>query len=312
MPTTYSALATSRVLITGAAGFLGSHLCERLHQCGAEIHAVSRFDRGAPADGMRWVRSGFDSADEVRRVLRTVRPDIVYHLGGHVTADPDLCNILPAFSSLLASTVHVLLHATELGCRCIVLAGSFTEPGDAAGVPGSPYAAAKWGGSMYARMFRALYRTPVVTARVFMTYGPRQKTDKVVPHVVTTLLRGEAPRLSSGALATDWVYVDDVIEALLTVAVVPAAVGEEIDIGTGTLTTTREVIGKIVDIMKTDVRPQFGTVPDRPMELVRAADVNRTAHLLGWRATTSLDSGLARTIAWHRQQIAGGQEASGR
>src|SRR6185436_11980095 len=159
------------------------------------------------------------------------------------------------------------------------------------------YAAAKWGGRMYARMFRALYQTPVVTARVFMTYGPRQKTEKVVPHVVTALLRGEAARLSSGALAADWIYVDDVIEALLTIAVTPAAVGEEIDIGTGTLTTTREVVGKIVEIIKAEVRPQFGAVPDRPMERVRAADVKRTAQLLGLRATTSLDSGLARTIA---------------
>ena len=293
----------SRVLVTGASGFLGAHLCDRLLSRGAEVHGVSRIDRTAATTGMRWLRSDFDSEAEVERVLRTVRPDVIYHLAGRVTAAPDVLHVLPTFSSLLASTVHVLLRATELGCRRIVLAGSFTEPTDAAGVPGSPYAAAKWCASVYARMFRALYETPVVVARTFMTYGPRQHESKVIAYVISSLLSGRAPRLSSGALIADWIYVDDVIDGLLAAATAPAAVGEEIDLGTGRLASVREVVDAIVDIVQPAVRPQFGVLPDRPRETARAADVARSETALGWRATTPLHTGLARTIAWQRRQL---------
>ena len=105
------ALAASRVLVTGAAGFLGSYLCRRLHEGGAEVHAVSRSDPRGDAEGVCWLRSSFDDTGEVDRILRTVRPDVIYHLGGYVTAAPDITHVLPTFSSLLASTVHVLVQA---------------------------------------------------------------------------------------------------------------------------------------------------------------------------------------------------------
>ena len=296
--------APSRVLVTGASGFLGTHLCDRLLSSGAEVHAVSRIDRDAGSTGMRWQCSDFDSEVEVARVLRAVRPDVIYHLGGHVTAAPEVTHVLPTFSSLLASTVHVLLRATELGCRRIILAGSFTEPVDAGGVPGSPYAAAKWCASAYARLFRALYGTPVIVARTFMTYGPRQHESKVIPHVISSLLGGRAPRLSSGARVADWIYVDDAVDGLLAAAAAPAAV-KEIDLGTGRLTSLREVVDMIVDILRPAVQPEYGALPDRPHETARAADVERSQTLLGWRATTTLHSGLERTIAWQRRQPAG-------
>ena len=300
-----SSLSSSKVLVTGAAGFLGSHLCDHLGQCGAEVHGVSRLDREGGAEGIRWLRSAFDSADEVDRVLRRVRPDVVYHLGGHVSAAPEIDHVLPTFSSLLASTVYVLLRGTELGCRRIVLAGSFTEPSGGVSVPSSPYAAAKWCSSAYARMFRELYQTPVVVARTFITYGPRQKETKVVPYAVSSLLRGLPPRLSSGTLAADWIYVEDVISGLIAAATVPEAVGKEIDLGTGTLVSLREVVERIVGIVKPSVQPQFGAFRDRPGVQGRAADVERSWALLGWRATTPLATGLERTIAWHRRQLEG-------
>lgn len=298
-----SPLAASRVLVTGASGFLGSHLCDRLREHGAEVHAVSRSEPGPRREAVRWWPSPFDSPGEVDRVLRAIRPDVVYLLGGHVTAAVEISQVLPTFSSLLANTVYALQRVTELGCRRIILAGSFTEPFDTAGVPGSPYAAAKWCASAYARMFRALYETPVVVARTFMTYGPRQQETKLIPHVVSSLLRGEPPRLGSGALEADWIYVDDVIDGFLAAAIAPSAVGEEIDLGTGTLASIREVVGRIVGILQPGVQPQFGALRDRPRELVRAADTERSCALLGWRATTPLAIGLERTIAWHRRQL---------
>jgi nucleoside-diphosphate-sugar epimerase len=302
-----STLATSRVLVTGAAGFLGAHLCARLTALGAEVHGVSRSERRG-SDGMRWWLSPFDDGHEVTRVLSAIRPAVIYHFSGHVTASPELGHVAPSFESLLASTVHTLVWATEHGAR-VVLAASATEP--VAGVPGSPYAAAKACANVYARMFHQLYRTPVVVTRPFWVYGPGQRDTKVVPYVITSLLRGQSPRLSGGTLEADWVYVDDVIEGFLGAGVADAALGEEIDLGTGTLVSVRGVVEQIVEIMRPSARPEFGALPDRPSEVVRAADVERARMLLGWRATISLAAGLGRTVAWHRQQLPGAARGAG-
>ena len=296
-----AALHGSRVLVTGASGFLGSHLSERLLRCGADVVAVSRGAPAAADKGIRWLCSAFDSAGEVTHVLRTVRPDVIYHLSGHVTAAGDVRHVLPTFASLLASTVHVLLAATELDCRRTVLAGSLTEPSRPAEIARSPYAAAKSCASAYARMFHALYATPVVVARTYMTYGPSQHPSKVVAHAVSAFLEGRAPRLTSGALRADWIYVDDVIDGMLAAGAVPGATGAEVDLGTGALTSVREVVALIAALLRSPIEPVFGALPDRPDEPVRAADTERAAAVLGWRAATPLTTGLERTIDWHRR-----------
>jgi nucleoside-diphosphate-sugar epimerase len=294
-------LAGRRVLVTGASGFLGSNLCDRLQASGADVHGVSRFARAA-ADGMRWWRSDFGDPQEIERILRAVRPDVVYHFGGFVKSLWDVGQVLPTFDSLLASTVQLLVHATELGSCRVVLASAYTDPLDNSAAPVTPYAAAKWCMTAYARMFHELYQTHVVVTRPFMTYGPHEQPFKMIPSVVTSLLDGRAPRLTNGSLAADWIYIDDVADGLLLAATAPAAVGAEIDLGTGNLTTVREVVGMILGIMQPSVQAEFGALPDRPREQVRAADVERTAALIGWRAQTSLAAGLEKTIAWHRSR----------
>jgi nucleoside-diphosphate-sugar epimerase len=295
-------IAGRKVLVTGASGFLGSHLCERLLKNGAYVHGVSRSQRESEAENMRWWRSSLDDVDEVRRVVRAVAPDVVFHLAGHVTAAPDMENVMPTFSSLLASTVHLLLAATELGCRRIVLIGSVDESTADDTASSSPYATAKFCGSVYGRMFRDLYDAPVVITRTFMTYGPRQRESKIIPYVVSSLLRGESPRLSNGLRVGDWIYVDDVIDGMMDVATIPNAPDEVVDLGTGNLTSVRQVVAKIVDLLQPCAEPEFGALADRPDEPGAAADVERSWSLLGWRASTPLETGLERTIAWHRRQ----------
>ena len=166
-------LEGATVLVTGARGFLGRHLCSGLQQRGALVHRASRSAPAEPTAASRWWRVDLEDARATQELLAAVRPDLIVHLAGRVSAAPAFDLVLPTFQSLLASTVNILIAATELGSGRLIVPGSLEEPVGAAAevAPTSPYAAAKWGASAYARMFHRLYGTPVVVARLFMTYG---------------------------------------------------------------------------------------------------------------------------------------------
>jgi nucleoside-diphosphate-sugar epimerase len=297
-------LAGARVLVTGGAGFVGHHLCRRLSALNLELYATSRHDRPRPAGGPLWWQADMADLDAARRVFSEVRPHVVFHLSGMTGAHVDRERVLPAFHSLATSTVNVLLLASELGCQRVVLFGSLNEPVAAMGqdvlIPGSPYAAAKWVASAYGRMFHALYGTPVVNLRPFMGYGPGQAREKLIPSVALSLLEGASPRLSSGRGRGDWVYIDDVVEAAIIAAATPGIEGQSFDIGTGTLVSQRALVEQLVAVIGTSIVPEFGALPDRPREQERVADTGPALERLGWRATTSLEDGLRKTVAWYR------------
>jgi UDP-glucose 4-epimerase len=297
-------LSDLRVLVTGGGGFIGRHLCRRLCDEGSEVHATSRNQQQIAGNGPIWWQADMADLTTARRVLATIRPNIVFHLAGSVGAVPNLDLVLPTYHSLLTSTVNVLVAATEFDCRRIFLIGSFTEPkaGEVEPTPQSPYGAAKWMGSAYGRMFYSLYQTPVVNLRPFMTYGPGQASSKLVPFVVLSLLRGAAPRLSSGRTKADWVFIADVIEAFVRAATAPGIDGKSIDLGTGNLISIRAVVERLVKFTGSHLRPVFGALPDRPGENEVAANTSTASELLRWSANTSLESGLRQTVEWFKAE----------
>jgi nucleoside-diphosphate-sugar epimerase len=154
----------------------------------------------------------------------------------------------------------------------------------------------------FARMFHLLYATPVVIARVFMSYGPGQRIDKLVPHVIRSLLLGKAPKVSSGRRMVDWIYVDDVVRGLLLAGDRAGIEGDEFDLGSGRLVSVREVVEQLVRATGSTVAAQFGAMPDRPHEIERRADAATTRARIGWQAEISLEDGLQRTVDWYRVQ----------
>jgi UDP-glucose 4-epimerase len=297
---------TGRALVTGATGFLGTHLCNRLLESGAEVHAVSRSDRAEP--DLTWHRADVTDIEAVRRLVGTVSPDVIYHLASRVTGSRDVSEVVPTLRANFESTVGVLLGAAECECRRIVLAGSMEEPEPGSGVPGSPYAAAKMAASAYARLFHSTYGLSIVNLRVFMVYGPGQlDLTKLVPYTITSLLSGTAPLLGSGDRPVDWVYVDDVVDGILAAAAAPGGDdGASIDIGSGAFVTIRGMVEKIADRIASDAEPRFGSRPDRPGESVVAANLARARDVLGWAPQTPLTKGLDATVAWYGARAAEG------
>lgn len=294
-----------RILVTGASGFIGSHLCLRLCREGAEVHAVYRSQQPADLGDQHWWQADLADLDQVRKIIRETRPQLVFHLAGYVKGAPDLEHVLPSFQNSLQSTVNLLISSVESRCR-IVLTGSLTEPEEEKGerFPSAPYAAAKWASSGYARMFHALYNLPVVIARVFMVYGPDQRDlSKLIPYVTLCLLLGKSPKISSGKRLVDWIYISDVVDGLLALAQASGADGATLDLGSGSLVSIREIVQQLALLIDRRANVEFGALSDRPLEPTRTAQTAETFARIGWQPQVPLREGLERTVNWYREAL---------
>jgi nucleoside-diphosphate-sugar epimerase len=275
-------------------------------QEGAIVHAVSRRPPVVAGD-VRWEQCDLSDHEATRDLIHRVRPDIVLHLASEVSGGRELQLVLRMLRANLLAAVNVMLACAEIGCSRAVLAGSMEEPdaNDLDAVAQSPYAVAKWGALAYARHLHALHALPVVHLRVFMVYGPGQlDLRKLVPYVTVSLLRGRAPQLGSGQRAVDWIFVDDVVDAFIRAAVMPALEGRSLDVGSGRLITTRDLVLRLSAIVGGNARPAFGAIPDRPLERSRVAHPNASMEAMGWHPATALDDGLAQTVAFYRSNLA--------
>jgi len=295
-----------RVLVTGATGLIGTHVL-RVLPVGAEMVAVSRTPRRDGGGRVRWRVCDLTQPGSAADLVASVRPDIVIHLAGAVRGDRSLEAVGPTLHANLVATVELLEAATRASCHRIVLSGSQLEEPAAGGhdaIPPSPYGASRWASSAYGRMFQAVFGTPVVILRPQYVYGPGQRTTFLIPHVISALLDGRNPQLSAGERMLDCVYAEDVAHAYVAAADAPGVEGDTIDIGSGSQTSVRRIVELIVEYVGAGTgRPIFGALPQRPLEQFVQTDVDETARVLGWRATTGLEEGLRRTVDWYRAQL---------
>lgn len=288
-------LAGLSILVTGASGFLGSHLTSALLSKGAAVHAVSRAARAPTNDGVRWWQADLADLVAVRRLFESTGPNVVYHLSSLSSARTSLDLVTATLYAEVVSSVHMMTAAVENAVGCIVLPASVEEslPGEPAS---SPYGAAKSATREYAAMFHRTYGLPVVSARVHMGYGPGQDPGKLLPSVIRTLLDGGSPSIQSGSRELDWVYVSDVADGFVRIAETDGIGGELVEIGTGVVTSIRRLVETVRDLIDPSRAVHFGSSNDRKHERSRLPDVDTMARLTGWRSEVGLVDGLTRTI----------------
>lgn len=297
-------LSGKKVLVTGASGFIGTRLCEALLEKNAEVHGIYNLSTDSTKDlNIHWRQCDLSDFKATKTILNEVKPDIIFHLASHVAGNRNIKLVLPTFKGNLASTVNLLTVSTEIGCKKIVISGSMEEPDSNKNenkVPSSPYAASKWASSYYARMFHALYNTPVTIARLFMVYGPGQKDlSKLIPYTILTLNKNEAPNFTSGSRQIDWIYIDDVVNGLLTISCTPNLEGQTIDLGTGVTFSIKKIVNQIISTMQSHIKPNFGSLQDRPMENSPVANIKDTFSKINWKPNTPLAKGIQQTIKWY-------------
>ena len=289
-----------KVLVTGATGFIGSHLVENLASLGGNVFGLTRSNKKCnPVQNIQVDMTDYSS---LRKALHLVQPEIVFHLAGLVDTRQDIHLVLPTMQNNLIGTVHLLTILKEIGSERIVVLGSSEEPDVfcPGGAPYSPYAASKDAITAYCKLFAAIFNIPVIVARPFMTYGPRQAAEKFIPYSIISLLMKSAPKVSSGKRICDLIFIDDMVAGLLKIGASKLLNGDVVDLGTGKGTSLRSVLELLVELINPDLVPAYGEIPDRLGEYPQIADTTKARSFFDFQSSWSLRDGLAATIEWYR------------
>ena len=309
--------AGKRVLVTGAGGFIGSHLAERLVSEGADVRALVHYnsngscgwlDRSPARARMSVVAGDVRDPDRVRAVIAD--REFVFHLAALIGIPYSYETPLAYVRTNIEGTVNVLQAARAEACERVVLTSTSEVYGTARYVPideahplqgQSPYSASKIGADKLAESFHAAYGMPVTTVRPFNTYGPRQSARAVIPAIISQALLSPEIRLGNLESTRDMTYVDDTVDGFLKVAASREAIGQAHNLGTGKDHSIRDIATRILRILGIEKPIVLDAVRVRPgaseVERLRS-DPSRTHKLTGWAANVELDDGLARTIRW--------------
>lgn len=300
-------------LVTGGAGFIGSHLVDALVVRGHEVRVLDDLSTGS-ADNLAWVRDQVvfvrgDVAElaDVRGVMEGV--EVVYHQAALATVPRGLADPLAVHRTCATGTLNVLLAARDARVRRVVYAASATAYGDSplvprresqATSPQTPLAVAKLAGEHYCETFSHVYGLETVRLRYFSVFGPRQPADgpyaAALPRFVDAVLGGRDPVIfGDGLQSRDFTYVEDVVQANLLAAEAPRVAGQVYNIGSGRATTLAELVDALNEVLGTRARPRYE--PARVADVRHSeADIARAQTELGYCPRWGLKQGLARCV----------------
>ncbi len=297
-----------KVLITGASGFIGRHLLHQLRTYGSQISTISRNYNDFPKDVEQYI---IDIKDfhALEECVNACQPDHIFHLAAYKERNENVQDFYSSVETNLIGSLNLFSAAKDVGSiQSIVTLGTIEEYGNNSPPfnerfresPITPYSFSKICVSHMGEMFFHLYGLPVIIVRSALAYGPGQGTEMFLPSLITSLLEGKIFNMTPGEQTRDFVYVTDLVDALILASRNINAHGQIINIGSG-------VPVKLIDLAKTIetmtgkkglVNP--GGKPYGKTEVMEYyLDVRKAGELLGWKANTTMEDGLAKTIAYY-------------
>lgn len=305
--------------MTGASGFIGSHLIRRLVAEGAEVHAltptVSSVYPGRLLDLRDQIllhEANLTDRGAMEELARQTRPSVIFHLAAYTHVGKSWQRVDECVQTNVQGTVNLLKALEKVGYDRFINTGTSEIYGnidvpfreDALVNPRSPYAVSKYSAERFCRMFHEALGWPIVLVRPFNAYGPAQTPDRVIPETIVRGLRRQKFKMTSGRQTREFNFVEDLVEGFVALATTPGIEGELFNLGCGEGVAILDVVTLTLELMGNPIGPDVGALPDRPNEIWRMhCDPTRARERLGWAPKHSLREGLEKTIQWYRSEL---------
>lgn len=316
--------AGRKVLVTGAGGFIGSHLVETLVTADAQVRGFVRYNSRGDAGLLRLlppdllsqvevIAGDLRDEDAIRKAVQGCQT--VFHLGALISIPYSYYHPVEVASTNMMGTLNLLLACRDLGVERLVHTSTSEVYGTAQIVPineehplqgQSPYSASKIGADKLAESFSCAFGLPVITVRPFNTFGPRQSARAVIPTIITQALTLDTVSLGSLDTTRDFTYVSDTVSGFLHAARSEKGLGEVFNLGTGEEIRIGDLAEKVIRMVDRKVSIQVDSQRLRPQnsEVMRLiSDNSRARKVIGWKPETSFEQGLENTIAWIREHL---------
>jgi len=303
-------------LVTGGAGFIGSHLASELACRGERVRVVDNLSTGNRTNldvvpDAEFIEGDLADLDVARRAVQGV--DYVLHQAAIPSVPRSVKDPVTSNRSNIDATLTTLVAARDAGVKRLVYAGSSSAYGDTPTLPKhedmppsplSPYALQKLVGEQYCQMFTRLYGLETLTIRYFNVFGPRQDPSSpysgVISLFISALVDGRRPTIhGDGEQTRDFTYVADVVDGVLRACQAPGAAGETINVATGGRISLNHLFAELRALTGAAVEPAYGD--SRPGDVKHSqADISKARRLLGYQPTVPFEEGLKRTLDWYR------------
>ncbi len=294
-----------RVLVTGSAGFIGRHLVEALQNQGAIVGPIVRSASNGMTGGMV---CDLRDAQQVQDLVRQWKPELIFHLAAQRTREVTGAAIAQTLENNLTGTFHLLEAVRDYSSlRRVVMLGSAEEYGGVAApfdeerreAPITAYSLSKVCETQLGQMMARSCGVPVIIVRPTIVYGPGQQDDMLLPALIQSLLHGLPFAMTSGEQTRDFLYVADLVEALLLAAHSSVAPGTIINVGSEKVIRIADLAIEVERILGVPGLVRLGRLPTREAEVMHyAVDCSRARTALGWTPRTNLEQGLRQTITW--------------
>lgn len=309
------------VVVTGGAGFIGSHLVSTLVERGYQVRVLDDLSTGSEQnlkhvrERITFMRGSVTDHELCRKVCDGAR--YVWHLAALGSVPRSLRDPLASNHSNVVGTLSILCAARELGVERVVFSSSSSVYGRGASLPhhigdqlspSSPYAVTKLAGEQYMRVFYECFGIETVSLRYFNVYGPRQDPDNpyaaVIPSFVRSLLAGQPPHIEGdGEQTRDFAYIDDCVQATIKAMTAPGAAGKVYNVACDDQTTINRLYEIVRGLLGSELEPEY--IDPRPGDIRHSrADISETVSDLGFEPQYNIEKGLAEAIPWYRDYFA--------
>jgi len=306
----------ARILVTGGAGFIGSHIATALLAQGDEVRILDDLSTGyernlAENPKAEFVRGSVTEPERVRAAVEGC--DFVYHQAALASVPRSVKDPIASNEANVTGTLNVLVACRDAEVKRVIYAASSSAYGDSETLPKietmptapkSPYAVAKLAGEHYMRAFASVYGMETLSIRYFNVFGPRQDPTSqyaaVIPLFIDALLEEKPPTIhGDGEQSRDFTYIDNVVHANLLALTAPRLGGETINVALGGRITLNELYAHIAKILGSDIQPEHSE-PRAGDVRHSQASIEKAEELLGYASKVSVEDGLARTVEWYR------------